>query len=349
MSNERYNILVVDDDTAILDPLSEYLRIEGYHVSSFSSARVALEAFTRKNDFQVVISDVRMPGLNGIQLLQRLHETDGEIPVILMTAYIDAHIAVEALKKGAFDMLFKPFDFEQAIDSITRATRRYDLVQIEKNYKAQLEKTVECRTAELTQSLDKLRKSFGGAIQAMSLAIEARDPYTSGHQRRTADLARAIAGEMGLPRDIIDGIHMAGMIHDIGKLSVPAEILSKPGKVTAYEYALIKMHPETGYAIIKEIEFPWPIADIIHQHHERMDGSGYPTGLSGDRILVEARIMAVADVVEATASHRPYRPARGIDVALAEISDKSGILYASDAVDACLRVFQRGNFQLAHR
>ena len=223
------------------------------------------------------------------------------------------------------------------------------MVQLEKNYKVQLEKTVECRTAELTQSLDKLRKAFGGAIQAMSLAIEARDPYTSGHQRRTADLARAIAGEIGLPRDIIDGIRMAGMIHDIGKISVPAEILSKPGEITAYEYGLIKMHPETGYAIIKEIEFPWPIADIVRQHHERIDGSGYPLGLSGDRILIEARILAVADVVDATSSHRPYRPARGIDVALVEITDKSGILYDSDAVDACVRVFQRGYIQLGRR
>ncbi len=173
-------------------------------------------------------------------------------------------------------------------------------------------------------SIEKLRKAMGGIIQAMSLTVEARDPYTSGHQRRVADLARAIAQEMGLTVDQVDGIRMSGAIHDIGKISVPSEILSKPTKLSDLEFSLIKNHPSVGYDILRDIDFPWPIAEITLQHHERINGSGYPKGISGQDILLEAKILAVADVVEAIASHRPYRPAYNISVALNEICSKQG-------------------------
>jgi len=169
---------------------------------------------------------------------------------------------------------------------------------------------------ELQISLAKLRKAMGGIIQAMSLTIETRDPYTSGHQRRVADLARSIAHEMGLPEDQVDGLRMAGIVHDLGKIAVPAEILSKPTKLSNIELALIKVHPQTSYDILKDIDFPWPVAEIVFQHHERMDGSGYPRGLKREAISLEARILMVADVVEAMASYRPYRPALGVDIAL---------------------------------
>ena len=172
---------------------------------------------------------------------------------------------------------------------------------------------------KLQQTLENLRKSFAATIQTMVSAIEMRDPYTAGHQLRVADLASAIATEMGLPMDKIDGIRMAGSIHDIGKLSIPAEILSKPTKLTDIEFSLIKEHSQTGYEMLKDVESPWPLAQIVYQHHERMDGSGYPRNLKGDEIILEARIMAVADVVEAMASHRPYRPGLGIEAALEEI------------------------------
>ena len=164
---------------------------------------------------------------------------------------------------------------------------------------------------ELQQTLESLRKAVSATIQVMVSAVEARDPYTAGHQIRSADLARAIATEMGLPQEKIDGIRMAGSIHDIGKLSIPAEILSKPTKLTEIEFSLIKEHSRRGYEILKDVESPWPLAEIVYQHHERMNGSGYPRNLKGDDILMEARIMAVADVVEAMASHRPYRPGLG--------------------------------------
>ena len=198
---------------------------------------------------------------------------------------------------------------------------------------------------ELQHTLESLRKAVSTSIQVMISAVEARDPYTAGHQRRVADLARAIATEMGLPQEKIEGIRMAGSIHDIGKLSIPAEILSKPTKLSDIEFSLIKEHSWKGYEMLKNVESPWPLAEIVYQHHERMDGSGYPRNLKGEEILMEARIMAVADVVEAMASHRPYRPAVGIDAALKEIEDNRGVSYDADVVDVCLRLFREKGFQ----
>ncbi len=199
---------------------------------------------------------------------------------------------------------------------------------------------------ELRQGLERLRMSLEGTVNVLISAIEIRDAYTAGHQRRVTELACAIADEMGLSEDQIDGIRMAGVIHDLGKIAVPTEILSKPGRLSDLEWGMIKAHPRVGYDILKTVEFPWPVADIVLQHHERLDGSGYPAGLLGEGIMLEARILAVADVVEAMASHRPYRAARGIDEALEEISQNSGILYDAEAADACLRLFAEKEFTL---
>ena len=198
---------------------------------------------------------------------------------------------------------------------------------------------------ELYQTLDNLRKSFGATVQVMVSAVEMRDPYTAGHQKRVADLARSIATEMGLNKDIIEGIRMAGSIHDIGKLSIPAEILSRPAKLTNIEFSLIKEHSQSGYEMLKDMESPWPLAQIVYQHHERMNGTGYPRNLKGNEILIEARILAVADVVEAMASHRPYRASLGIEVALEEIEKNKGIIYDADVADACLKLFREKGYQ----
>ncbi|MGA9110929.1 MAG: PAS domain S-box protein [Smithella sp.] len=198
---------------------------------------------------------------------------------------------------------------------------------------------------ELQKTLESLRKSFGATIQVMVSAVEARDPYTAGHQLRVADLARAIATEMELDQEKIEGIRMAGSIHDVGKLSIPAELLSKPTKLTDIEFSLIKEHPRIGYEMMKDVESPWPLAQIVYQHHERMNGSGYPRNLKGDEIIMEARIIAVADVVEAMASYRPYRPALGIDAALAEIEKNKGIFYDDAVADACLRLFREKGYR----
>ena len=197
----------------------------------------------------------------------------------------------------------------------------------------------------LQETLEMLRRNLNGVIQCVALVIEKKDPYTAGHQRRVTDLARAIAQEMGLSESQRDAIRMAGIIHDIGKISIPAEILSKPGRLTEIEFSILKAHPHIGYDILKEIEWPYPIPEIVLQHHERMDGSGYPHCLSGEEIMMEARVLGVADVVEAMASNRPYRPALGIDRALEEISKKRGIHYDADVVDPCLRVFREKGFE----
>jgi len=199
---------------------------------------------------------------------------------------------------------------------------------------------------ELNNSFIRLRAALGGTIQALAVTVETRDPYTAGHQRRVADLARAIATDMGLESSRIDCIRMAGMIHDIGKLMIPSETLSKPSRLNEIEYRLIKIHPEAGFNILKDIEFPWPIANVVLQHHERLNGSGYPAGLKGDEILMESRVIAVADVVEAIASNRPYRPARGIDEALEEIRNNRGILYDDAAVGTCLKLFLEKGYKL---
>jgi HD-GYP domain-containing protein (c-di-GMP phosphodiesterase class II) len=198
---------------------------------------------------------------------------------------------------------------------------------------------------DLHESFATLRKALDGIIQAVALTVEKRDPYTAGHQRRVADLARGIATKIGLSENQINGIRIAGSIHDLGKTCVPADILSKPGRLTEHEFGIIKAHPEVGYDILKNIEFPWPIAQTILQHHERLDGSGYPVGLKGKNIIVEARIVAVSDVVEAMSSHRPYRPALGIDMALDEIQKGRGTAYDPDAVDACISLFKTDHFK----
>jgi putative nucleotidyltransferase with HDIG domain len=196
---------------------------------------------------------------------------------------------------------------------------------------------------ELTNSLKKIRRGLEEAVKTLASVIEKRDPYTSGHQQRVTRLACSIAQELGLPHDRIDGLYLAGILHDIGKISVPSEILSRPVKLAKVEYDLIKIHPRVGYEIMQSIEFPWQIDQMIYQHHERMDGSGYPQGLKGDAIILEARILAVADVVEAMSSHRPYRPALGIDAALQELTDNPD-KYDKRVAEACRKLFKEKAF-----
>jgi PAS domain S-box-containing protein len=199
---------------------------------------------------------------------------------------------------------------------------------------------------ERQASLQSLRKSLGATIKAMSATVEARDPYTAGHQRRVSDLARSIATEMKMSRDQIDCIRLAGIIHDLGKISVPSEILTKPTRLSNLEFELIRTHSEAGYSILKDIEFPWPIARIVLEHHERIDGSGYPNKLKADELLLESKIIAIADVVEAISSNRPYRPAVGIQAALEEIEKNKGILYDSVAAEACIRLFREKHYKM---
>jgi putative nucleotidyltransferase with HDIG domain len=234
------------------------------------------------------------------------------------------------------------------------------LIGLAAGYRAHLTQAVRQRTGvlqrsltdrreaeeQLNRTLDNLRQAMGATLNTLALAVETKDPYTVGHHKRVEDLARTIATEMGLSEKTIDGVRMASALHDIGKIPLPAEILSRSVQLSEAEFHLIKTHSQTGYDILKQVEFPWPVARIVWQHHERLDGSGYPLGLKGEEILQEARIMAVADVVEAMSSNRVYRPMPGLNKALEEIESQRGILYDPAVVDACLCIFQEKDFRL---
>jgi putative nucleotidyltransferase with HDIG domain len=250
---------------------------------------------------------------------------------------------VEALYYGERQVGFLMLDMSRHIDSIHTDIRRIvssifrsvDLVN-----KIQDQKT------ELIDSIARLRRTLEGIIKTLSITVENKDPYTAGHQRRVADLSMGIGREMNLDNTKLDELRVAALLHDIGKIYIPSEILNKPGKLKPIEFQLIKLHAEDGYTTLKNIEFPWPIAEIVFEHHERCDGSGYPRGLRGDEILLTARILAVADVVEAITSMRPYREALGFEAALAEISTFRGIRYDTDVVEAALRLFRSPSFKM---
>jgi PAS domain S-box-containing protein/putative nucleotidyltransferase with HDIG domain len=201
-----------------------------------------------------------------------------------------------------------------------------------------------CAEEQVQQGYQKLEKALEGTIQAIRAMVDMRDRYTAGHQLRVTELACAIAETLGLPSQQVQAIHVAGLLHDVGKMLLPTELLTKPGRLNDIEFAMVRTHAKSGYNILKSIEFPWPIAKTVLQHHERMDGSGYPDRIRGEEILMEARILAVADVVEAMSSHRPYRPALGLDKALDEVVKNRGVLYDPQVVDACLRVFKEKAF-----
>ncbi|MHB0867162.1 MAG: HD-GYP domain-containing protein [Thermoleophilia bacterium] len=278
----------------------------------------------------LILSDYSLPSYDGFTALEDYQQAGNGAPFIFVSGEMGEETAIEAMKRGATDYVLKQ-RLERLAPVVQRALHEVD------DHSARLQ-----AEAGLKKSLADMRKAMGGVIQAFSLTVESRDPYTAGHQLRVADLARAIAEEMGLDHKRIEAIRLGGSIHDLGKIKVPAEILSKPGVLTALEFEMIKIHPATGYEILKDVDFPWDIAQIVFQHHERLDGSGYPQGLSGEDIGVESRIMAVADVVEAMNSHRPYRPALGIEKALEEIVSKKDVAFDAGAVDACARIVKTG-------
>lgn len=329
-------ILIVDDEEQMRRLLNRTLIRDGHTCVLAANGAEARQCLADKV-FDLALCDVNMPGESGIDLARYIGNQYQDTAVIIVTAADDAETADAAIKSGTYGYILKPFNSNELIINIRNSLQLRKMEIANRTYRHDLEQMVEERT-------DKLKRALDGIIQAMTRTVEARDPYTAGHQRRVAELAVAIAKEMKLTTRQIEGILMAGMIHDLGKISVPAELLSKPSRLTDIEFALIKQHSRSGFDIVADIEFPWAIAKMVLQHHEKINGSGYPQGLTGDDILIEARILCVADVVEAMASHRPYRPALGIDNALAEISKNRGILYDSGVVDACQRVFTDGLF-----
>jgi putative two-component system response regulator len=342
MENVRNgHILAVDDTPASLRLLTDLLTAEGYTVRSAINGELALHAATVQPP-DLILLDVSMPVMDGFEVCKRLKENAEleDVPVIFVSAMSEMQDKLKGFELGAVDYVTKPFQREELL---ARVNTHLELNSLRHH----LEDMVEERTLSLRESEQRVMHNLLETVSAVAAIVEMRDPYTAGHQRQVAQLATAIAHEMKLSEWQIEGLNLAAVVHDVGKINIPAEILSRPGKLSETEFSLIKQHPNTGYEILKVIDFPWPISQAVLQHHERLDGSGYPNGLSGDNILLEARILAVADVIEAMASHRPYRPGFGIDVALAEVEDKRGILFDADVVDAALRLFREKNFQFA--
>jgi HD-GYP domain-containing protein (c-di-GMP phosphodiesterase class II) len=277
-----------------------------------------------------------MPEMSGIELAQII-KLRYAADVIVMTGFIEDFNYEDIVQQGASDFIQKPVRIAEFVARLKRVLSER-VAKIDRNNALK----------EARLNLDKLRNAMEGIVQAISTTVEMRDPYTAGHQQRVADLACAIAEAMALPDDEIYGLRMASVIHDLGKIMIPSEILSKPGQLNPLEYELIKNHVQAGYDILKSIEFPWPLADIILQHHERMDGSGYPNGLKGDEIMLAARILSVSDVFETIASHRPYRPSLGLPFALNELRENRGKLYDNQVVDVCLSLVEDGTFEFAN-
>jgi putative nucleotidyltransferase with HDIG domain len=330
-SPEHFHIMVVEDEELIKDMIRQHIERAGYECTTAKSGTEALKIMadhTKKVD--IIITDIRMPGINGIELTREVKE-NYDSDVIVMTGFAENFDYEKVIESGASDFFQKPINTKELLLRLRRVLKERILLA-ERNR----------ADKELKKHIEKLQNAQEQTVAALASTAEIRDPYTSGHQKNVSKLACCIAESMGLSEDLIKGLRIAGLLHDIGKISVPAEILSKPGKITKDERNIIKNHCQVGYDILKGIEFQWPIAEIVLQHHERMDGSGYPLGLQGEEILLEARILAVADVIEAMSSHRPYRAALGLDEALEEIRNKRGSLFDPDVVDACLDLAAKG-------
>ena len=316
------DVLYVEDDKDARELLAQFLeqRVGTLHVAA--NGREGLEMFNA-HPSDVVITDIKMPVMDGLEMAAVIKNAAGKTPIIVVTAFNERDYFMRAIEIGVDHFVPKPVNTDALLQTIVRtASARFQQQELDRAHQA-------------------LLNALENTVAVLSRAIEKRDPYTDGHQKRVSQLAAAIATEMGLPDGRVTGIKLGALVHDVGKIGVPAELLTTSRKLTAGELAIIRTHPAIGCDILSDARFPWPVMDMVKQHHERMDGSGYPAGLKGDEILLEARIIAVADVVEAMMSHRPHRPSLGLEGALAEIREQRGVLYDAQAVDACIRVIER--------
>ena len=323
-------ILFVDDDPKILE---SFRRMFGrdHDLAFATSGAEALRLLAAEGPFALVVSDIKMPGMDGIEFLTHVKDAHPDTVRMILTGYADQQNAIDAVNEGyIFRFLVKPCTKGVLEKALAAGLEQHRLIQAGKEF----------------YGLKRLKQAMKGILLGLTTLVEARDPYTAGHQRRVADLSRRIGERLGLDAEIVNGLYMAAMVHDIGKVYVPAEFLNKPGRLSDAEFNIIKSHPQVGFDILDPIDFPWPIGRIVQQHHERLDGSGYPFGLAGEAIRIEARIMAVADVVDAMASHRPYRVSLGVQEALDEIMGRRGVFYDASAVDTCVALFTQEGYSL---
>lgn len=333
--NKQPLVLIVDDDTINIDILVEVLQ-EDYRIGIAKNGLKAIE-YVNNNKPDLILLDVMMPELDGFQVCQKLKSSKGtkDVTIIFLTALQDTTSIRKGFELGAVDYITKPFN---TIEVKARVQTHLSVKKMGEELAGQnliLQSKVEEKT-------DQINSVFKSTIQVMAQMVETRDPYIAGHQIRVAGLACVMAEKLGLAFSEIETIRIAGILHDIGKIRIPIDILNRPGGILGAEYDLLKVHPQIGFELLSGIPFEQPIAQIVYQHHEKLDGSGYPRGITEESILKEAKILTVADVVEAMSSHRPYREALGYQYALDEIISNQGIHYDSDAVEVCKELFQEG-------
>jgi len=344
----KATLLIVEDNPLVRQTMAVFLENSGFHILQAKNGHEGLALFNEKSP-DLIILDLQMPGMSGLDLMAAIKNDLPVIPTIVVSGTGSRDNIIATLKLGAWDYLTKPIeDLAVLENAVVQALKKAHLITENKHYQLHLEEEVTLRTAELQRREQDLKMTLISIVDVVASMVEKRDPYTAGHERRVASLALAIARELELDEQRYEGLGLAATIHDLGKVAIPSEILSKPGKLATIEYQLIQTHAQTGYDILTRgaAEFPWPIKTIVLQHHERINGSGYPLGIKGQDLLIESRILAVADVVEAMASHRPYRAALGIEMALAEITEHQGTLYDTDVVTACLTLFINKLFSL---
>lgn len=324
---ELIKILIIEDDEAHSELIAR--SFEDHQTTFnliFKTNLKESRQYLEENQPQIVLCDWMLPDGKGLDIFPQDSEQI-PFPIVVMTSYGNEELAVETIKAGAFDYIVKSAD--------TLANMAFFVLRVLREWN---------HVAARKEAEKRLQNVLWQTVESLALMVEKRDPYTSGHQRKVSELSTAIARKMNLSEETVQGIRIAGILHDIGKLMVPLEYLNKPGKLAPLEFSIIKTHPQHAYDMLKTIDFPFPVDQVVLQHHEKYDGSGYPQGLRGNEILLEARIITVADVVEAISSHRPYRPALGIRAALEEISTYSGSSYDPNVVKACLELFQTGEF-----
>jgi len=313
-------ILIADDEPDIRELLSDFLENEGYRCILAPNAYDALEIFKTETDIDLVMSDIKMPGKSGLELLSEIKEIDNEVMVIMISAVKDIESAIAAMSSGAYDYVAKPFKLTEVALIAKKAIEKRRLVLENQRYQKKLEKMVEQRTLELKKALDRLDKTYRITLSALVAALDARDTDTQGHSLRVVKYTLELYNLLKLEdEEILRNLEYSALLHDIGKIGIPDAILRKPHKLSSKEWEIMKTHPVIGYKILQRIEFPKDAAQIVLHHHEHFDGSGYPDGLKGDKIPLGSRIFAVADAIDAITSERPYRKALTFEMASSEL------------------------------
>ena len=330
-------ILAVDDEPHVRSMIGATLERQGFDVQLASSGREALEILDR-SAFDLVLTDIVMQDGNGIALLDRIHGQLPQLPVVMVTAIHDISVAIDSMRRGAYDYLLKPFEREHLVSTVKRALDHRQALQDSHNYQQNLEQVVTARTEMLRQAMENLEHSYDVTLEALGDALDLKDSETEGHSKRVTAYTIALARAMGISPSQIKIIARGAFLHDIGKMAIPDDILRKPGKLTEEEQVVMREHCSRGYHMLRKIPFLSEAAEIVFSHQEHFDGSGYPSGLSGAEIPIGSRIFAIADTLDAITSDRPYRKARSFDIAREEILKNSGTQFDPNVVEVFLKI-----------